>query len=211
MTTPEIFDLVREMKISDENDLCFMSAVVILYGIFNNTVSYNKIKKGTDLPMRDVIKITDNVRSNGIIGSNWSNADLDTSSQLNFTVSLTLLAMVGAGEIVRYEIPEPINILSGHESTDEVIDKITNKVDSNKLLPLPNRCIRVITNGEKNWIRPVSLVNGFVEGVVQSLKSDYYEQGEIIKVDVTSIISIDGLKKSKVEEIKNKIKCNPEQ
>lgn len=53
----------------DINDNDFKEWVVIIYGLYNDTVSANKIKKGTGFTMKEVYYIIDNCWEKGYIKS----------------------------------------------------------------------------------------------------------------------------------------------
>lgn len=100
LTYPEIHNMVAEMKVSDKEDLAFQSAVIILYGVTNDTVSKNKIKKATGYFSSTIDFIFHNFHANEIIKEYQWNIEDITHPETGF-MALLLCAMAGAGDIVR--------------------------------------------------------------------------------------------------------------
>lgn len=98
MTLEKIKDIAKEARIDDnEESLTFKASVILLYGILNNTCSVNKLKKGTGYWWKEVYFIVHNFWAAGIIQAYQYDVDFSDSE----IISLTLYAMVGAGELVR--------------------------------------------------------------------------------------------------------------
>lgn len=96
----EIKELVRSMNLTeDEKDLTFKAAVILWYGLSNNTVSYMKIKRSTDYWWKEVVFVLHNFRASGVItGVVWT-INIGDDETENF-FEIVLCAMAGAGEIV---------------------------------------------------------------------------------------------------------------
>lgn len=103
----EIKNEIRQMNIvEDEDDLTFKAAVVLMYGIKNNTVSYMKIKKATDYWWKEVVFILHNFRASSIINEyHWCVDFGETNTEA--IVSFTLYAMAGAGEVIQFNPDNP--------------------------------------------------------------------------------------------------------
>jgi hypothetical protein len=100
MTYKEIHNMMVDFKISENECLVFKSSVIIMYGLQNNTVSKNKIKKATGYSWEDIFFIFHNLRANDIIKEyEWNLEDLE-NEETNW-IELILCAMAGAGELVR--------------------------------------------------------------------------------------------------------------
>lgn len=101
MKIEEVIETIRSLNITeDEESLTFKSAVILLYGMTNGTVSPQKLKRATGYWWKEVYFIVNNFRANlVIVGYNWELIIVE--DDLQNLIEITCLAMAGAGELVR--------------------------------------------------------------------------------------------------------------
>lgn len=200
MTRDEVYNLVKELNISDKEDEVFKAAMVFLYGISNDTVNRAKIAKGLLFYSKDVNRIIDNLWENGIIEEYNYCLDFGFDDGLETIIGITVVAMAGAGQIKSYREPQEHENVIRHA-----------KEEHGELWPLPKKYVRIYVNGEKNWVNPIKVEGHIITGKVISVMSKYYEQDEVIKFSYLTIVEIRGLKKHEVAEVKKLFEDRPQE
>jgi|SRR6185295_1146005 len=104
MEIDKIIELVRELNITDEDDFTFRSAVCLLYGLSHETVSAQKIKRGTGYYRREVEIIVHNFWANGVIQDYCYCFENTQDKPAEFFIELVLCAMAGSGDIIRKSV-----------------------------------------------------------------------------------------------------------
>lgn len=101
MKIEEVIEVVRGLNITeDEESLTFKAAVVLFYGLMNETVSPQKLKRATGYWWKEVYFIINNYRANlVIVGYEWEVVIVE--DDLENVIEITCVAMAGAGELVR--------------------------------------------------------------------------------------------------------------
>lgn len=218
----EVYNTIKEMNIADEKSMSFKSACIIWWALHNGTWDVDKITWATGYKKKKVDLVIDNLKNNGLL----SDGKLVMSEEEeNLWMEFILIAMAGAGEIRRYDadkeslqnvtqvqevqnnvapdtVGKPAEDLDPEINVEEWLYALYKDVKAEDIYPLPNTYVRILVNDEKNWVRPIKVDGSLITGIVQSLMSKYYEQGEKIQFSYLSIISIQGKSKSKVLEIK---------
>lgn len=115
-------DIVREAKISDrEDDLTFMSAVIILIGGYHDW-NLDKLHKVTGYRYDAVETILKNLYENNIIEDGKLNMDF-YGTELENVIELTLVALCGAGEVVRREESEIVELINSETNNFDKMEK----------------------------------------------------------------------------------------
>jgi hypothetical protein len=98
-------EIVDQLRIDDDkNSLVYKAAVVIVYGMANNTVNITRIKQATGYTYTQVIKIMGNLeREVKIYRRKWNVPIVE--DEFRNVVEIALSAMVGGGELV-YVAPD---------------------------------------------------------------------------------------------------------
>lgn len=101
MKIAEVIEMVKGLNISeDEESQTFKAAVVLLYGMTNETVSCQKLKRGTGYWWKEIYFLMNNFRANLIIADyHWEVPIVE--DDLQNVIEITCMAMAGAGELIR--------------------------------------------------------------------------------------------------------------
>lgn len=104
---------------------------------------------------------------------------------------------------------EKLGIEIGVEKREQPEDKWIKvpytKAKKQDIAPLPNRNFKIELNNKKVWVTP-QLLNGTTVTAIMLGKNDsQFARGDTIEIDITCIITIVGINKIQLQEIKDKI------
>lgn len=102
MEFSEVYKQVAERNIAEEASSIFKAACMILWSISNETWNIKRCAWASGYTKREVETVFSNLRKNNILDdANIINADLFNEETV--LVEFVLIAMVGAGEMIRIE------------------------------------------------------------------------------------------------------------
>lgn len=101
MKIEEVIDMVRGLNITeDEESLTFKAAIVLLYGMTNETVRLQNLKRATGYWWKEIYFLINNFRANLVIVDYHWEVPISEDDLQNL-VEITCIAMAGAGKLVR--------------------------------------------------------------------------------------------------------------
>jgi hypothetical protein len=100
-----LVSMVRSLNISDEEDLTFRAAVIILCIYFNGKADFKNVSHSTGYNKVTVETVLNNLIQNGLLKDGILYLDHDFTDEKNGLMTLVLAAMVGSGEVACYQAP----------------------------------------------------------------------------------------------------------
>ncbi len=116
MTFQEAVDLTKQMNISEEDSLTFRAAVILLMGLSLHW-DLDKIEQETGYCSKDINFVINNLKQNQVLKEGIVYADI--YDEKNGWIEFILIAMCGAGELVRYEEPDKQEVMTKNKTLNE--------------------------------------------------------------------------------------------
>lgn len=136
MKVQEAIELIREANIAEEGDKAFTAAVMIFIG-HDYDWDLDEIHKATNFDYSDIAEILKNFYENEIIVDGKLNIEV-CKDELSNILEVTLIAMCGAGEIVRSqekdnnEIENKINSMATKKTlNDHLFEQLERLSEAN--------------------------------------------------------------------------------
>jgi hypothetical protein len=199
---------VRAMDIAPEDDLVFKAAVILLCVAHRGDFRISWLFRFTRYAESDCELIMRNLRDNEIIQDDILYAEW--GDRITGGVEFVLMALCGAGQISRSAPREYRDITTSdfEEDMDRFHEALHRKSPDKLVRPLPNRPCFVIHGTERFWIQPLELQGKLIIARRLTLPAPgeaFKVWGRILWVNVSDIMSITGIRKDRMEELKAEI------